>query len=65
MRPQILPVNFVGVFLLLHGAAFIFIIVPSLSLFANQHLAKVRGLIEGLAVNCLMRFYDGWQVDQP
>ena len=64
MGPQILPVDLVWVFLLLHRAALILIIIPTLPLLADQHLAEVGRLVERLAVNGLMRLNYGRQINQ-
>ena len=55
MGPQIFPIDLVWIFFLLHRATFVFVVVPPLALFADQHLADVRRLVEGLAVDGLVR----------
>ena len=65
MRIQIFLVFFIRILLLLDRAVSIFLVIKVLPLLADEELADVRSLVEGLDVDGLVGLHDGRQVHQP
>ena len=62
MRIQIFLVYFIRILLLLDRAVSIFLVIKVLPLLADEELADVRSLVEGLVVDGLVGLHDGRQV---
>ena len=62
MRIQLFLVYFIRILLLLDRAVSIFLVIKVLPLLADEELADVRSLVEGLVVDGLVGLHDGRQV---
>jgi hypothetical protein len=59
---QLFLVYFIRILLLLDRAVNIFLVIKVLPLLADEELADVRSLVEGLVVDGLVGLHDGRQV---